>query len=789
LFRFTVRFGTLAAGCCFLWAVLTTASISEPIHAKPGSPEAFSGTGWNTWDIERPNAMIYMPDGIVLELSIYNSRTGLPLGRLFLSDVQHFGTHAPDGSYSFARYQQGGLTFEVEFAVSDNRLIAHVHPLNQGDYILVAEISFAFNRHGLVEKQGERLLVTGKNSHFRVASPNSQIFRPVVSNEHRLVWDLTGDRWVILTSNPQAICSEADCRTLVEENRKTYETNRVRSGGILSNSAQAASDAASWNIVWNVRGNLPVATVAREFPAGTGITWGGYIQGGWDAVFQSLQADLQSEPLAEASLIGLLADATSNGFVPNAGTGWGVTENRSEPPIAAYAALKLYRKHGNREFLEKAFPILYRWHQWWPTARDGNHNGLLEWGSQPVDTPSFIDFINKEIAGLIGGYKHIGVQPPEIKISDLTDNLAMAGDESGLDNSPMWDGVKFNKQSHTMEQDDVGLSSFWALDAWALAEIAHVLGLSQQEKSMRQDFLDMSSRVNKLMWSEEDGMYLNRFWDGSFNRRISPTNFYPLLAGIASPDKAQRMVRQYLLNPKKFWGEYVLPSAPRDDPAFQEQQYWRGRIWGPTNYLVYEGLKRNGMDEAASEVATKSTILFLKEWQEKGHIHENYNAISGVGDDVIGSSVKYYAWGGLLPLTMVEELIDVEPWESGLRLGSLSEESASISNIRIGDDLYDVFIGPGLRVMRNGENLLESDHPVVLRNVSWKTDCVRFDVSAKSRTHFTLYGFRIDERIHRTLPSDEKITANGGKVKITVDPGFTKMEILRNSINRKIKPN
>ena len=95
----------------------------------------------------------------------------------------------------------------------------------------------------------------------------------------------------------------------------------------------------------------------------------------------------------------------------------------------------------------------------------------------------------------------------------------MAGDESGLDNSPMWDGVKFNKQSHTMEQDDVGLSSLWALDAWALAEIAHVLGLSQQEKSMRQDFLDMSSRVNKLMWSErmaciEDvpGLLFPHYW-------------------------------------------------------------------------------------------------------------------------------------------------------------------------------------------------------------------------------------------------------------------------------------
>jgi hypothetical protein len=779
----------LIAASCLLWIASALASKSDSPHKKSDSYEAFSGSGWNTWDIERPNAMVHMPDGIVVELAIYNSRTGQPLGRLFLNDVQHFGAHAPDGSYSFARYKQGGLIFEIEFAVRDSNLIAHVHPLSHGDYLLVADISFAFTRHGSVEKQGEHLLVTGKSSKFYAASPNSQILRPEVSNNHRLVWNLTSDRWLTLTSKLEPACSEADCRARLDGARDAFEATRVRSGGVLADAAQAAADAASWNIVWNARGNLPVATVAREFPSGTGIAWGGYIQGGWDAALQSLQADLQSESMAEASLLGLLADTTANGFVPNAGTGWGVTENRSEPPIASYVALKLYLKHGNRQFLERAFPVLYRWHQWWPAARDGNHNGLLECGSHPVDTPSFIEFTDKEIAALIGGYKRLGAQPPEIKVSDLADNLSIAGDESGLDNSPMWDGVKFNKQTHTMEQDDVGLNSVWALDAWALAEIANVLGRTQQENSLRRDFREMSDRVNTLMWSEQDSMYFNRSWDGSFNRRISPTNFHPLLAGIASRERAQRMVQQYLLNPQKFWGEYVLPAAPRDDPAFPEQQYWRGRIWGPTNYLVYEGLKRSGLDEAASELAAKSTVLFLKEWQERGHIHENYNAISGIGDDVIGSSVRYYVWGGLLPLTMVEELIDLEPWGSGLRLGSLGQQTASISNIRIGNNIYDVFLGPGLRVMRNGQKLLESDHPVVLRNVSWKANRVQFDITATDKTNLTLYGFDKNEMVHRVLPSHGQITANDGSVVIIVDQGVTKVELLQNPSHRNRKAN
>lgn len=39
--------------------------------------------------------------------------------------------------------------------------------------------------------------------------------------------------------------------------------------------------------------------------------------------------------------------------------------------------------------------------------------------------------------------------------------------------------------------------------------------------------------------------------------------------------------------------------------------------------------------------------LFLQEWKEHGHIHENYNAESGYGDDVMNSDSNY-AWGGLL---------------------------------------------------------------------------------------------------------------------------------------------
>ena len=102
-----------------------------------------------------------------------------------------------------------------------------------------------------------------------------------------------------------------------------------------------------------------------------------------------------------------------------------------------------------------------------------------------------------------------------------------------------------------------------------------------------------------------------------------------MLAHAATPAQAKTMVEKHLLNPDEFWGEWVIPAISRSDPAFHDQQYWRGRIWGPMNYLVYLGLRNYDDPEIRKQFAQKSYDLFLKEWSENRHVHENYNAMTG----------------------------------------------------------------------------------------------------------------------------------------------------------------
>jgi putative isomerase len=242
---------------------------------------------------------------------------------------------------------------------------------------------------------------------------------------------------------------------------------------------------------------------------------------------------------------------------------WKSTD-RSEPPVGAITVLGLYRRFHDRWFLEDAFKPLLGWNRWWNEHRQ--MQGFIVLGSDPENEPVNVDDGSK---GTWQGAVY----------------------ESGLDNSPMYDGTFYNKQTHLLEYADVGMTSLYIADCDALAEIADALGKGAEAKELRERAERYRAKLQTL-WDEKSGMFLNKdLHSGKMNTRLSPTNLYPMLAKAATPEQAKTMIEKHLMNPAEFWGEYVIPSIERDDPAFKDQQYWRGRIWGPMNYLVYLGLQ------------------------------------------------------------------------------------------------------------------------------------------------------------------------------------------------------
>ena len=376
----------------------------------------------------------------------------------------------------------------------------------------------------------------------------------------------------------------------------------------------------SWDTIYEPEKRRVISPVSRVWS----VAWGGYVLFDWDTFFAATLASIGDKDLAYANALETLREETPGGFVPNfARAGNWKSSDRSEPPVGAITVLGLFEKFHDRWFIEDAFEPLLRWNRWWAEHRD--LQGYLTLGSDGDNQPiNLLDTSHGTWQGAIY--------------------------ESGLDNSPMYDGTFYNPQTHLLEYADVGLMSMYIADCDALAEIADALEKAPEAKEVR----DRSARYRaKLatLWNEKAGMFLNRnLHTGENSTRLSPTNFYPMLAHAATTDQAKTMVEKHLLNEKEFWGEWVIPAIARDDPAFKDQNYWRGRIWGPMNYLVYLGLNNYDDAKTRGEFAEKSYNLFLKEWKEKGHVHENYNAILGTGDDV-SSSDRFYHWGALLGYT------------------------------------------------------------------------------------------------------------------------------------------
>ncbi len=421
----------------------------------------------------------------------------------------------------------------------------------------------------------------------------------------------------------------AEVHTILEREHTAYE-HSLSGAKDTEPITDAIETTLGWDTIFEPSGQRVISPVSRVWS----VDWGGYVIFDWDTFFAATMASIGDRDLAYADAIETLRESTAEGFVPNyARAGNWKSFDRSEPPVGSITVLGLYRKFGDRWFLEEAFPALLRWNRWWAQHRD--LDGYLVWGSDGQNLPGNLDDNSR------------GTRVGAIL-------------ESGLDNSPMYDDAAYDPRTHLLQFADVGLMSMYIADCDALAVIAETLHRADEARELRARSTSYRRKLQTL-WSPQTGIFLNKdLHTGAFSNRLSPTNFYPMLAHAATPAQAQTMVQKHLLNPNEFWGEWVIPSIARDDPAFHDQNYWRGRIWGPMNYLVYLGLRNYDDPKARNEFAEKSYALFLKEWHDKGHVHENYNAILGTGDDVQNSD-RFYHWGALLGYVQYLEKLDPAP--------------------------------------------------------------------------------------------------------------------------------
>jgi putative isomerase len=96
--------------------------------------------------------------------------------------------------------------------------------------------------------------------------------------------------------------------------------------------------------------------------------------------------------------------------------------------------------------------------------------------------------------------------------------------------------------------------------------------------------------------------------------------------------------------------KYGGTSISRGDSAFYDNNYWRGRIWGPHYQLMYWALRRYdhvpSVRAARLELVAMGKALVLQNWLLFKQVAENVNGIIGIPEDV-GNADPFYTWGAL----------------------------------------------------------------------------------------------------------------------------------------------
>jgi len=303
----------------------------------------------------------------------------------------------------------------------------------------------------------------------------------------------------------------------------------------------------------------------------------------------------------------------------------------------------------------------------------------------------------------------------------------------------------------------VDLNSLYALDAWCLAQMARILEKREDYQNYLSEYERIKELVNTYLWDEWEGFYFDRQWNGEFSKRKAASNFYPLIARIPDSKRALQMIR-HLQNSKEFWGEYVIPTISRDDPAFPDQEYWRGTVWPPTNYLVYQGLKAYGFDAIASEFAKKSLTLFLRTWENFQICPENFDSRTGEP-----KGRRYQSWGPLFALIAIEDYMDINPWE-GFRFGMIKpEKKGKLRRMAIQGRHYDLEISPDeMKLKEEGKEIVKTNGGAVFRHFYYSEDEISFEIRTLEKREIKIkflskgrYELRIDDEVKEIFKGND----------------------------------
>lgn len=239
-------------------------------------------------------------------------------------------------------------------------------------------------------------------------------------------------------------------------------------------------------------------------------------------------------------------------------------------------------------------------------------------------------------------------------------------DHNGL---PVWESADANGMDNQVSRagkrgsyfcEGVDLAAYLHRELQTMAFIAGKLGHADDQAEFTRRAKSLADTVNALLWDEKDGFYYDRNEKTGQPIRVkSVVAFLTLWSGLATPERAKRLINEHLTNEKEFWLKYPVATYAATEPEFYQgtrhgECNWQGTAWIPTNYMIFQGLRRYGHANIARELADRTFRMVL---EENANTREYFNSATGEG---IGQN-PFWGWSSLAYVMPLEMELNYDP--------------------------------------------------------------------------------------------------------------------------------
>ena len=191
----------------------------------------------------------------------------------------------------------------------------------------------------------------------------------------------------------------------------------------------------------------------------------------------------------------------------------------------------------------------------------------------------------------------------------------LAACESGWDHSTRCD-------DRWLEHLPVDLNAILYDGELRFAQAAETLGEAGKAAAWRQRAAQRAEIVRRLLWDEDQGFFFDYDWvHGRLTPHASLAGFYPLWAGLATPEQAARAVRDWL-------PRFSQPGGLVTTLVEREGRQWAWpNGWAPLQWIVAEGLDRYGFTVEARTVRETWCRTCATVFAASGALWEKYNVV------------------------------------------------------------------------------------------------------------------------------------------------------------------